>query len=132
MGELAVTTHGQDLNPKFFQLIMIGGNCRQFGGSDEGEITRVEAEGNPLPSIIGQLDILESATYKCAGLKVSSCEIFEFISGSLFVIGPPAGLTQPSGSLLISTPPGVWITLGSALDFASRSSSRSRCMYWLA
>jgi hypothetical protein len=46
VAEPAVSADSEDLNAHLFQLGVSGGNCRQFGGSNEGEVTGVETEDN--------------------------------------------------------------------------------------
>jgi hypothetical protein len=70
MRKAAVCADGQHLNAQRFQLFEFDGNCRQFGGSDKGEITRVEADHNPLALIVRQLDVLKAPIYIRAQLKI--------------------------------------------------------------
>ncbi len=49
---------GQHLDAQLAEFVGFGGDRRQFGGSDEGEIAGVEAEHHPLSLEFGQLDVL--------------------------------------------------------------------------
>jgi len=70
MGEMAVGAHREDLHAQRLQFGVFGGNCREFGRSDEGEITRIETYQDPLAFVVGQLDRLEAATDKRHGFEI--------------------------------------------------------------
>ena len=53
--EHAVDAHGKDLHAELLEIVIFFGNCRNFGRSDEGEVTRVETEQDPLAEILRQL-----------------------------------------------------------------------------
>jgi hypothetical protein len=53
VGKAAVCAAGQKLDSQRFELFAFDGNCRQFGRSDESEITRVETKDDPLSFVIG-------------------------------------------------------------------------------
>jgi hypothetical protein len=49
----AICTACEKLDSQRLELFAFDGNCRQFGRSDESEITRIETEDNPLSFVIG-------------------------------------------------------------------------------
>jgi hypothetical protein len=53
VGEAAICTACQKLDSERFELFVFDGNCRQFGRSDESEVTRIETEDDPLSFVIG-------------------------------------------------------------------------------
>jgi len=84
MDEAAICTAGQNLDSERSELVVFGGNCRQFSRSDEGEIPGIEAKGYPFPMIIREFDVLESSIHKGAGLEIRSwfpyaCNHFGFL-----------------------------------------------------
>jgi hypothetical protein len=44
VGEVTVGAQREDVHVKRLKLVIVDGNCRQFGRSNKGEITRIEAE----------------------------------------------------------------------------------------
>jgi len=59
LGHAAAHRRGQHLGVQGLDLLVFGGNCRQFRGSDEGEIPGIEIAHDPLAAIIRQLDALD-------------------------------------------------------------------------
>ena len=59
--EATVRAHRENLHAQTDQYVMIGGDRRQFRGSDEGEVTGVEAQQHPLPGVVRQADLFETA-----------------------------------------------------------------------
>jgi hypothetical protein len=53
MREAAVCAKGEHLHPERFELWIFDGNCRQFGRSDESEITGIKTEDHPFTFVIG-------------------------------------------------------------------------------
>jgi hypothetical protein len=53
MDEFAVYADRENFRAEFLQLVELAGDRRQFGWSDEGEITGIEAEQDPFPEMIG-------------------------------------------------------------------------------
>jgi hypothetical protein len=50
--ETAVSAHGQEFDPQRLEFPVLCGDRRQFGWSDEGEVTRIEAKDNPLAFVV--------------------------------------------------------------------------------
>jgi hypothetical protein len=53
VGEAAICAACQKFDSERFELFVFDGNCRQFGRSDESEITGIETEDDPLSFVIG-------------------------------------------------------------------------------
>src|SRR5690606_31515065 len=68
--EGAVRADRKNLHAELLEVLVPGGNCRQFGRSDEGEVPWVEAEHYPLPFVVGELDVLEAALHEGFGLEI--------------------------------------------------------------
>jgi len=47
MNENTVDAHGEDFDIQLLKFGIFFGNCRNFSGSDEGEITGIKAEQHP-------------------------------------------------------------------------------------
>jgi len=60
MDKATVGAEGQNLHIHFPEHIVFGGNCRQFGGSDKGEIPGIKTEHNPFAFIVGQAYVFET------------------------------------------------------------------------
>jgi hypothetical protein len=75
----AVGAHRQKLDVERLELVILGGDRRQFCRSNKGEISRVKADHDPLPLIVRELDGLEShardkgARLKIGGLLANAC-----------------------------------------------------------
>jgi hypothetical protein len=52
VSKATVGAEGQHLCAQFLELSIFDGNCRQFGGSNKGEIARVKAQDDPLSFIV--------------------------------------------------------------------------------
>jgi len=52
----AVDAHGKNLDAKILKILVIIGDRRYFGRSDEGKITGVKAEDYPLSKMIREFD----------------------------------------------------------------------------
>jgi hypothetical protein len=72
VGEAAVHTYREDFDIEGFQLFILDGNCRQFGGSNEGEIPWIEAQNDPMAFVVRQTDVLEAALMIGIGFKIGS------------------------------------------------------------
>lgn len=59
MDKAAVGADREHLDAQFLQFVEFGGDRRQFGRSDKGEITRIKAQHDPFSAVIGELDVLE-------------------------------------------------------------------------
>jgi hypothetical protein len=66
----AVDADGQNFGPQGLDLVVLGGNCRQFRGSFKGEIPGVEREHHPFAFVIRQLHLFDFATDLGVGLKI--------------------------------------------------------------
>jgi hypothetical protein len=70
MGEGAIDADGQNLGVQILDFFVFEGNCRQFGGSDKGEIPGIEIEHHPLAAVIRQLDGLDFSLHVALGDEV--------------------------------------------------------------
>jgi hypothetical protein len=59
VGEGAIDADGQNLGAQGLDFLVFEGNCRQFGGSDKGEIPGIEIEHHPLAAVIRQVNGLD-------------------------------------------------------------------------
>ena len=63
MNEPAVGADGEHFDAQLLQFIIDGSDRCEFGRSDKGEITGIEAEDNPLSFVIGEFDVFEAFAF---------------------------------------------------------------------
>ena len=68
-GKAAVGADRENLHAHLLDFWVLDGNCRQFGGSNKGEVAGVEAQDHPLAVVVRQLDVLETAIHEAAASK---------------------------------------------------------------
>jgi hypothetical protein len=61
VNEHAVHAHGQYFHSELLELGIFLGDRRDFGGSNKGEVTWIEAQQYPFPEILGEFEIDELA-----------------------------------------------------------------------
>lgn len=61
VGVVTVYTDRQHIHSHLLEFRIFDGNCRQFRGSDAGEVSRIEAKHHPVASIVGESDLLSRA-----------------------------------------------------------------------
>jgi hypothetical protein len=59
VNKYAVHAHGENFYAKLLEIVVFLCDRRDLSSSDEGEITRIEAEKDPLSKIIGKFDVHE-------------------------------------------------------------------------
>ena len=85
MIEAAIGAHCQYFYIQVLELIVTGGDRRQFRRSDKGEISWIEAEHNPSALMVREPDRFKSlAFYKSICLKIRSlfthsCQHFAYL-----------------------------------------------------
>jgi hypothetical protein len=70
VGKPAVDADGQELCAQSLEILVLGSNCRQLGGSDKGKITWIKAYHYPFTLIVRKLEVFEAAVYKGRGFEV--------------------------------------------------------------
>jgi hypothetical protein len=70
VGEPAVGTDRQKIRAQRLKILVLGSNCRQFGGSNKGKITGVKAQYYPFAAIIRKFNVPEAAIQIGRGLKI--------------------------------------------------------------
>jgi hypothetical protein len=67
---VTVHAHGEDFDAQFLQRGVLVGDRRHFGRSNEGEVTGIEAEQDPLAEVVRELDVREGALVVRRGLEI--------------------------------------------------------------